>query len=55
VADELVLQVLEVVGNQESFVTDFKQSAGLFAFLPALDFKNNSFRSCSLPRPAYFN
>ena len=54
-ADELVLQGLEVVGNLESFVTDLKHSAGLFAFLPALDFKNNPFRSCSLPRAACFN
>ena len=54
-ADELVLQGLEVVGNRESFVTDFKHSAGLFAFLPALDFKNNPSRPCSLPRLACFN
>ena len=40
-ADELVLQGVEVVGNRESFVTNFKHSAGLLAFLPALDFKNN--------------
>ena len=49
-ADELVLQGLEVVGNRESFVTDFKHSAGLFAFLPAPDFKNNP--SAPAPYPA---
>ena len=54
-ADKLVLQGLEVVGNRESFVTDFKHSAGLFAFLPALDFRNNPSRPCSLPRLAFFN
>ena len=38
-ADELVLQGLELVGNRESFVTDLRHSAGLVVFLPAPDYK----------------